>query len=67
MEILSGVFDEYEKDEFGEDKLKEEYHIFLMNGVVIIPGKFRPKYMRILRQLLRGIKYTNIKIGNPWQ
>lgn len=67
MEILKGVFDEYEYNEdlMTEVKVKE-YHIYLEGKTVRIKDKFPVKYMPILRQLLKGIKYDNIIIGDPW-
>lgn len=70
MEILKGVFDEYEYNEELMTKIKKkEYHIYLeyYNGksIVKIKDPFPVKYMPILRFLLKGIKYDDIIIGDP--
>ena len=66
MEILKGVFDEYKYDNEVMDMVKTKtYHIYLEKGVVKVLAPFPVKHLNALRQLLKGIRYTNIIIGDP--
>lgn len=63
MEILKGVFDEYEYDERLMDmKPIRIYHICLKDGVVYVDAPFPVKHIARLKQLLKKYNYTNLII-----
>lgn len=66
MEILKGVFDEYEydKERMCEVKIKS-YHIYLKGTVIHVDAGFPTRHMKTLRELTSKLNVTNIIIGDP--